>query len=165
MNATFMAVSRMCISLLNRVPILALAFASGLSCPAVTAAQEAAGPMTSAVDPSTITYPNTDRGDVVENQFGEDIADPYRWLEKDVREDTRVAEWVAAQNQVTQAYLDTLPQRGWFGLDPTNRQVVDDRYVMVATGRDYEDVAPIRGAFYGSGHRSLEVGVDVRRVG
>ena len=72
-----------------------------------------AGPL--AADTMTpIAYPESRRGDVVEEQFGEAIADPYRWLENDVREDPEVARWVAGQNAVTRAYLDGLPQRGWF---------------------------------------------------
>ena len=51
------------------------------------------------------TIPATARGDVVEEQFGEQVADPYRWLENDVREDPRVRDWVTAQNQVTNAFL------------------------------------------------------------
>ncbi len=62
-----------------------------------------------------LTYPQTAKGDVAEIQFGEKIADPYRWLENDVRTDPAVANWVKAQNNVTQLYLATLPQRGWFG--------------------------------------------------
>jgi prolyl oligopeptidase len=62
-----------------------------------------------------LTYPTTSKGSVVEEQFGEKIADPYRWLENDVRTDKAVAEWVGRQNAVTQTYLNTLPQRGWFG--------------------------------------------------
>ncbi len=61
-----------------------------------------------------ITYPETRRGDVAETQFGTRIADPYRWLENDVRSDAQVADWVARQNRVTRAYLDALPQRPWF---------------------------------------------------
>ncbi|MFC0587909.1 prolyl oligopeptidase family protein [Novosphingobium aquiterrae] len=61
-----------------------------------------------------IAYPETTRGDVVETQFGEAIADPYRWLENDVRTDSKVAGWVQRQNVVTNAYLGTLPQRDWF---------------------------------------------------
>lgn len=59
-------------------------------------------------------YPQTRRVDVVEEQFGVKVADPYRWLENDVRGDKEVAEWVAAQNQVTNAYLATLPGRQIF---------------------------------------------------
>ena len=67
-----------------------------------------------AQDMKPITYPETRRGDAVETQFGETIADPYRWLENDVRTDAEVADWVRRQNAVTDAYLETLPQRGWF---------------------------------------------------
>ncbi|MFM5923854.1 MAG: prolyl oligopeptidase family serine peptidase [Novosphingobium sp.] len=62
----------------------------------------------------TVSYPQTAKGTIVEKQFGESVADPYRWLENDVRSDAKVADWVAQQNRVTQSYLGTLPQRGWF---------------------------------------------------
>ncbi len=61
-----------------------------------------------------LTYPQTTKGEIAEVQFGERIADPYRWLENDVRTDPKVAAWVEQQNQVTQAYLADLPQRDWF---------------------------------------------------
>ncbi len=60
---------------------------------------------------NSLTYPETKTVDVVEEQFGEYISDPYRWLENDVREDAEVADWVKAQNAVTDAYLETLPGR------------------------------------------------------
>lgn len=61
-----------------------------------------------------LNYPDTRRVNVVDEQFGVKVADPYRWLENDVREDKEVASWVAAQNQVTDAYLATLPGRDVF---------------------------------------------------
>ena len=67
-----------------------------------------------AVAPAALAYPNTDRQDVVEEQFGVKVADPYRWLENDVRQDPKVRDWVTAQNNVTQAYLQTLPARETF---------------------------------------------------
>jgi prolyl oligopeptidase len=60
------------------------------------------------------TYPETPRTDVVEQKFGHRIVDPYRWLEKDARSDRSVADWVAAQNKVTQDYLANLPGRETF---------------------------------------------------
>jgi prolyl oligopeptidase len=57
------------------------------------------------------SYPQTRRGDLVESRFGERIADPYRWLENDVRKDREVADWVQRQSAVTRAYLDRLPGR------------------------------------------------------
>lgn len=59
-----------------------------------------------------IKYPQTATVDQTDNFFGVDVADPYRWLEEDVRESEKVAAWVAAQNAVTSAYLDTLDHRG-----------------------------------------------------
>lgn len=61
-----------------------------------------------------IAYPPTRRQDLVEDHFGIAVADPYRWLENDVRNDKEVADWVAAQNRVTNAYLATLPGREAF---------------------------------------------------
>jgi prolyl oligopeptidase len=61
-----------------------------------------------------LVYPDTQREDVVDIRHGVPIADPYRWLENDVRSDPRVAEWVSAENAVTDAYLATLPGRERF---------------------------------------------------
>ena len=55
-------------------------------------------------------YPDTERGEVVDNYFGTEVADPYRWLEDDNSEAT--AAWVAAQNAVTGDYLSQIPFRG-----------------------------------------------------
>lgn len=56
-----------------------------------------------------ITYPETMMGDVVDTIFGTPVADPYRWLEDDMSEET--AAWVKAQNAVTFAYLEEIPYR------------------------------------------------------
>ncbi len=58
-----------------------------------------------------ISYPQTRRQDLIETHFGATVADPYRWLENDVRNDPEVRSWVTAQNQVTNAFLDALPGR------------------------------------------------------
>jgi len=36
------------------------------------------------------------------------------------------------------------PEVGWVEYDPTNNQFVGDEYILIARGRDYADVAPIR---------------------
>ncbi len=59
----------------------------------------------------SITYPQTRRNDLVEEKFGTRVADPYRWLENDVRSDPAVASWVAAENELTDAYLATVQGR------------------------------------------------------
>lgn len=61
-----------------------------------------------------ISYPETRRADTADVLFGETVADPYRWLENDVRSDKEVADWVEAQNRVTRQHLDSLPERAWF---------------------------------------------------
>ena len=59
-----------------------------------------------------MTPPPTRRGDVVETLHGHEVADPYRWLEDPDSEET--AAWVRAQNDATQAHLDSLSSRPWF---------------------------------------------------
>lgn len=56
-----------------------------------------------------LPYPETKRGDVVDNYFGTEVADPYRWLEDDNSEETGA--WVEAENVVTNDYLSQIPFR------------------------------------------------------
>ena len=54
------------------------------------------------------------------------------------------------------------PQNQWLGLDPTNAQMVDERYIVVGWGRDYADVPPLRGIIYTDSDSSvIDVAVDV----
>lgn len=59
-------------------------------------------------------YPETRAEPIVEDIFGEQVADPYRWLEADVRGDEEVAEWVEQQNAVTESFLGKLDGNQWF---------------------------------------------------
>lgn len=90
---------------LSAIPLIALTMTSN-----IPASARPAAPNSHAATPVP-AYPATARGDVVDSQFGVDVADPYRWLEDDVRVNPKVAEWVGAQNAVTDAYLATLPGR------------------------------------------------------
>ena len=56
-----------------------------------------------------LEYPNTPRGAVVDDYFGTRVADPYRWLEDTESEQT--ADWVRAQNKVSQPLLASLASR------------------------------------------------------
>ncbi|WP_257666134.1 prolyl oligopeptidase family serine peptidase [Parapedobacter tibetensis] len=60
-------------------------------------------------DITLLPYPETKKGDVVDNHFDMEVADPYRWLENDTAADTK--EWVAEQNKVTNDYLAQIPYR------------------------------------------------------
>jgi len=58
-----------------------------------------------------------------------------------------------------------VPGAGWVDFDPTNDQFVTDRYVTTAWGRDYRDVAPVKGVIYTeSKSDEMHVSVDVLRV-
>lgn len=57
-----------------------------------------------------------------------------------------------------------IPGYGWFDFDPTNDQSPDTRYVTTAWGRDYADVAPLKGVLFGGGAHTLSVGVDLERL-
>jgi len=54
-----------------------------------------------------------------------------------------------------------VPGSGWHGLDPTNNCLTHEHYVVVAIGRDYEDIAPVRGSFWGAAKREMLVSVHI----
>lgn len=54
-------------------------------------------------------YPETKKIDHVDTYFGEEVQDPYRWLENDLADDTK--KWVVEQNKATYAYLNEIPLR------------------------------------------------------
>jgi transglutaminase-like putative cysteine protease len=54
------------------------------------------------------------------------------------------------------------PGDQWLGFDPTNDQMVDERYIVVGWGRDYADIPPLRGIIYTDSEKSvIDVSVDV----
>ena len=56
-----------------------------------------------------IQYPKADKDGTVDNYFGTQVADPYRWLEDDTS--AKTAAWVEAENKVTNDYLSKIPFR------------------------------------------------------
>ena len=63
--------------------------------------------------PTKLQYPTAARGDVVDVYHDVKVADPYRWFEDPNAQATK--DWVAAENAVSQPYLERLPQRAWLG--------------------------------------------------
>lgn len=57
-----------------------------------------------------------------------------------------------------------VPDTGWVDFDPTNDLLPADRHVTTAWGRDYADVAPLKGVIFGGGPHTLEVSVDMQRL-
>lgn len=63
----------------------------------------------------SVEYPETNTVDHIDTYHGNDVADPYRWLEDDVRESKAVKQWVDTQNEVTFAYLKNIEERDIIG--------------------------------------------------
>jgi len=84
--------------------VLSLVLTLGVLSPAWLAAQAKPG--------GTLTYPVAKTVDHVDDYFGTKVPDPYRWMEDLNAPD--LAEWVKAENAVTESYLATLPMRAWF---------------------------------------------------
>jgi transglutaminase-like putative cysteine protease len=57
------------------------------------------------------------------------------------------------------------PGVGWVEFDPTNNLLPQDNHILIGYGRDYQDVAPIKGIVFSSGKQELTVKVDVERLG
>ena len=53
------------------------------------------------------------------------------------------------------------PGFGWIDIDPTNNLVPFDQHIILAWGRDYDDVSPIKGVILGGGTHTVKVTVDI----
>lgn len=67
--------------------------------------------------------------------------------------------------QASHAWCEVyIPDLGWRGLDPTNDRAADQRFVKVATGRDYADIVPVKGHYKGTPNRTMSVDVQVTTI-
>ena len=55
-----------------------------------------------------------------------------------------------------------IPTLGWIDFDPTNNQIPKNQHIVVAHGRDYYDVPPLKGVIYSTGKSKMDVSVDLR---
>jgi transglutaminase-like putative cysteine protease len=69
------------------------------------------------------------------------------------------------EDEASHAWIEAfVPRYGWAGFDPTHDRPADDRYIKVASGRDYGDIRPVSGTYRGGKTRSLNVEVRVREA-
>ncbi|MGA2016717.1 MAG: transglutaminase family protein [Opitutaceae bacterium] len=69
------------------------------------------------------------------------------------------------EDEASHAWIEAfVPGYGWAGFDPTHDRPADDRYIKVASGRDYADIRPVSGTYRGGKTRSLSVEVRVREA-
>lgn len=65
----------------------------------------------------------------------------------------------------THAWVEAwLPNDRWLAVDPTNDQPVGRHHVVIGYGRDYDDVAPVRGIYSGPGRPEVDATVEIRRM-
>lgn len=53
---------------------------------------------------------------------------------------------------------------GWWDYDPTNDTGITEQYLTVGVGRDYADVTPLKGIYFGEGATDLDVVVEITRL-
>lgn len=76
------------------------------------------------------------------------------------REDAEVGEVVLGESHAwVEAWIG-----GWWGWDPTNLIGIGERHVVIARGRDYGDVPPLKGVYAGGASQALGVAVEVTRL-
>ena len=56
-----------------------------------------------------------------------------------------------------------IPNAGWIDFDPTNNIIPKDQHILLGSGKDYNDISPLKGVIYSSGNSNLSVMVDVRK--
>jgi transglutaminase-like putative cysteine protease len=85
-----------------------------------------------------------------------------RYVSGYLRTDPLPGETVLVGADATHAWLSVFcPGLGWIDVDPTNNQMPGDAYVLLAWGRDYDDVSPVKGVVLGGGQHSMSVAVRV----
>lgn len=57
-----------------------------------------------------------------------------------------------------------IPGWGWLDVDPTNNTLAGEDHIVVAWGRDFDDVSPLKGVVLGGGDHEVHVGVDVSEL-
>ena len=62
------------------------------------------------------------------------------------------------------AWVRVFADGAWFGFDAANRRAEDEHYVVTALGRDYDDVAPVRGSYRGIAEEAWTANIQVESM-
>ncbi len=80
-------------------------------------------------------------------------------------DETKADDFADVVSVQTHAWVEAaLPDGSWLPVDPTNDQVVGERHVVIGYGRDYDDVAPVRGVYSGESVPEVDATVEIRRM-
>lgn len=112
-----------------------------------------------------MTYPETRQGDTADVHFGVTVADPFRWLENDPRQDAEAARWIEAQNALSAPYLQGLPGQAWHHAGRrANKQNVFDDFVAAGEYLIDQGITPSDGlATHGESNGGLLIGAVVNQ--
>lgn len=116
---------------------------------------------------TSVTSPITDllrHGGGVCQDFAHLMLATCRWLGFPAR---YVSGYIfnGADEAASHAWVEVFdPDRGWFGMDPTHNDWVDEQHVRLGVGRDYRDLPPNRGLFRGQAEETARVAVSIRPV-
>ncbi len=76
------------------------------------------------------------------------------------RDDAPIGETIAGESHAwAEAWIGE-----WFAFDPTNTSMVGERHVLVARGREYGDVTPLKGVYSGAPSSTPTVTVELTRL-
>lgn len=91
---------------------------------------------------------------------------PARYVSGYVLPDRKapVGEAVTGESHAWVQWFNDGPEGGWYSFDPTNDTVPGELHVMVAQGREYTDVVPLRGMFTGQATSEMFVSVTMTRL-
>lgn len=66
-----------------------------------------------------------------------------------------------AHADASHAWVQLYADGAWHGFDPSNQQLQDERYVICGVGRDYDDVAPLRGSYRGAAEQDWQASIQI----
>jgi len=110
---------------------------------------QAGGQFHGAEPPVPLLYPDARKGDQVDDYNGKKVADPYRWLENTESPETRT--WVEAENKLTSAYLNQIPERNWI------KQRLTSLWNYERVGIPFKRLGGLYFYFGNNGHQNQDV--------